>query len=67
MITDHMLMKAAEALPEMIPEEDLKAGIVYPRLADIRQISAKVALEVGIVCANSGLRGLCGIVRGLEG
>ncbi|KAF5838420.1 hypothetical protein DUNSADRAFT_2888 [Dunaliella salina] len=45
-ITDSMLMRAAETLPELIPEADLQAGCVYPRLQDIRAITTAVACAV---------------------
>ncbi len=40
-ITDEMIMAAAETLPKLIKQEDLQRGIVYPRL--------EVSVAVGVV------------------
>jgi malic enzyme len=45
-ISDHMVMAAAEALPKMLTLDDHRRRAVYPNLADIREISIHVALEV---------------------
>lgn len=64
-ITDHMVMAAAEALPKMLtPEEKARRG-VYPDLANIREISARVAQEVIKTAASDGIaRGPC--LRAIE-
>ena len=45
-ITDHMVMAAAEALPKMLTSVEKQRRQVYPDLANIREISAHVAMEV---------------------
>ena len=44
MITDPMIMAAAESLPDMLPDHIVQNGGVYPQLDNIRDISAHVAL-----------------------
>jgi hypothetical protein len=45
-VTDHMIMAVAEALPRMLSEKERKSRAVYPDLANIRNISAHMAVEV---------------------
>lgn len=45
-VSDSMLMAAAEAVSNAVPQEVIDEGGVYPDLDDIRDISADVALTV---------------------
>lgn len=45
-ITDSMLMAAAETLPKLVSDADCTAGAVYPGLNNIRDITAEIAMEV---------------------
>eukprot|EP00879_Flechtneria_rotunda_P024431 GHRR01025900.1.p2 GENE.GHRR01025900.1~~GHRR01025900.1.p2 ORF type:complete len:104 (+),score=40.41 GHRR01025900.1:925-1236(+) len=53
-VSDGMLMATAETLPKLIGDEDVQAGLVYPRLQDIRALSAEIAAEVIKVAALEG-------------
>jgi malate dehydrogenase (decarboxylating) len=46
LVTDCMLIAAAEALPQLLSAEDLAVGCIYPRVAHIRSVSAHVASAV---------------------
>lgn len=45
-VSDNMLTAAAEALPKLLTPKDLEACCIYPRVADIRRVSAHVAVAV---------------------
>lgn len=45
-VSDNMLMEAAEAIPAQLTEEDIAAGRIYPKLENIRTISKNIAVEV---------------------
>lgn len=45
-ITDNMLMSAAEALVNCITSEELERGCIYPKLSMIRHISLEIACAV---------------------
>jgi malate dehydrogenase (oxaloacetate-decarboxylating)(NADP+) len=48
-ITDEMFMSAARALAQLVTEQDLKQGSLYPALTRIREVSAHIAAEVARV------------------
>ena len=45
-VTDGMLIAAADTLANLVSEEDLAKGRLYPSLAKIREISCKIAVNV---------------------
>ena len=54
-ITDSMFYIAAKTLANMVKEEDLKKGRIYPDLKDIREISAQIAFAVCEVAYANGI------------
>lgn len=63
-VTDLMIMAVAEALPRMLSDEERQRRAVYPDLANIRAISANMAVEARclgcpiLLCVTDVLRPL---------
>jgi malic enzyme len=54
-VTDGMFAAAADALAEQLPEEDREAGCLFPRIATLRSITARVAEAVVRQAASEGV------------
>ena len=48
-------MAAAHTLADMVSEEDLKQGSLYPALPRIREVSARIGAAVAAVAYQRGL------------
>ena len=49
----------AKAVAELVSQEDLDAGILMPRVEKLKDVSAKVALAVGLAAIRDGVSGPC--------
>ena len=54
-VTDEMFMAASVAVADMVTEEDLKRGSIYPPLTRIREVSAEIAFRVAEIAFDRGL------------
>ena len=52
-VTDSMVEQASVALASSLDKEEREAGLVYPRLDRIREISARIALAVVRAAQNA--------------
>ena len=57
-ITDQMFLASSKALADMISEEDLEQGAIYPPLPTIRDISLNIALAVAEKAYEQGVAGV---------
>jgi malate dehydrogenase (oxaloacetate-decarboxylating)(NADP+) len=57
-VTDAMFYMAAKTLAEMVTEEELALGTVYPDLRKIRSISATIAAAVCKMAFDGGIPGI---------
>jgi len=55
LVTDEMFFAAAQALAQQVSEADLDKGLIYPPLAEIREVSAAIAAVVAEVAFQQGL------------
>jgi len=54
-VSSHMINKASEALVELLTEDDLARGSVFPDLADVRTVSCHLAARVIEQAIEEGL------------
>jgi malic enzyme len=54
-VTDRMFRCAAESLAGQVPDEDLAAGALYPRVRDLRRVSTRIAEAVAREARDSGV------------
>jgi malate dehydrogenase (oxaloacetate-decarboxylating)(NADP+) len=54
-VTDEMFLAAAEALAATVTQADLDQGSLYPPLANVREVSARIAAAVAGVAYRRGL------------
>ena len=54
-VTDEMFLIAAQTLSNLVTEDDLKLGRIYPALSKIREVSTLIAAEVASVVYQQGL------------
>jgi malate dehydrogenase (oxaloacetate-decarboxylating)(NADP+) len=56
-VTDSMFLAAARCLAQLVTEDDLAVGRIYPALGKIREVSACIAEAVALEAYNSGVAG----------
>ncbi|MDX1513838.1 MAG: NAD-dependent malic enzyme [Gammaproteobacteria bacterium] len=55
LVTDGMLLAAARAVAEQVPESDLQSGCVYPEVYNLRPVSLAVAEAVANAAISEGV------------
>lgn len=54
-VTDEMFLAAARRIAMLLPDEDVKQGLLFPRVNQLRDVSAVVAAAVAQVAIDQGL------------
>jgi malate dehydrogenase (oxaloacetate-decarboxylating)(NADP+) len=57
-ISDEMFLAAARSLAEQVTVDDLAQGSLYPPLAAVREVSARIAQAVAGVAFDQGVAGI---------
>jgi malate dehydrogenase (oxaloacetate-decarboxylating)(NADP+) len=56
-VTEEMFLASARCLAAQVSEQDLAQGSLYPPLSNVREVSARIAVDVAEVAFHRGLAG----------